>query len=356
MARPKKILGNYQDGIKNLMDAAISDQNEQTAIEPETSNYGEDTGIEQEQNAEPEIPENIELQDNQNIEDDPIYSDEEIRAMKDGWTPKEVFMGDTSKWKDAKTWNENGRDNRKQAHYYNDVQQNEINQLKQTQIEILNMLKQERARVSQSQLLAVEHERDEAIRMGDVDKVKKLDDIFYSLRTNISNNKQPEQQQNKSNSDAPQNIPSEVINFTKRNEWFNGNDPLSQAKTTYAKALEAKINSEKNSKFSSLKDKYTYIEQQVSQQFDNPKRNIAPVENRRTPMSNNNSSNSLPDYKSIPSDVKRIVEYYVNKQEFNAKKNKKPFNKNLARENYVKELINISALDKNGNVIDKDRR
>lgn len=276
-------------------------------------------------------------------EPEEVYSDEERRAIESGWTPKEAFQGDTSRWRDAKAWNE-----RNNINSIVSDQKRKIAEMEARQDEVMALLKEERARNAQSQLASIELDRDEAIRNADVDKVKQLDAIIYGLKGFVSSVGTAPVAESNQNREEPQ----EVKSFKTRNKWFNGEDEVSKRKTAYAQFLENDLNMKKTTM--SLSDKLAYIENEVGQIFDKQARNIAPVETRRTPMSTNNS-NGLPDYNALPVEAKRLIEYYASKEEFKAKRNKKPFNKAQYRANYVKSLISDRVIDSSGKTLPQNR-
>src|SRR3989304_7042155 len=42
-------------------------------------------------------------------DEEPLYSEDEIKAIETGWTPKEAYKGDPITWRDAKAWNDRNR-------------------------------------------------------------------------------------------------------------------------------------------------------------------------------------------------------------------------------------------------------
>lgn len=347
MARPKKQVAELKTG----MEGAIEHQNEETP--PIDSSYGEDVPLVessvQESNLDKLPLESIaeEINPVNSYESDTsVFTDEESKAMQTGWTPKEAFQGDPSKWRDAKTWND-----RSNVYSVIEEQKRTIEEMRRQQAELLQTFKEDRARTAQTQLISIEKERDDAIRNADIDKVKKLDDVIYNLRGMVGNTQTQNQTQVvqtpiQQQSNQP---PKEVIDFVNRNKWFNGVDDLSIKKTAYAKSLEFELN-QKNTSMS-LADKYSYIENEISQLFDNKQKNIAPVEIRRTSMTTKANPNELPDYNSLETETKRIIESYLVKAEFRAKSSKKAFNRAEFRSNYVKELIRNGDMDRSGKMI-----
>jgi hypothetical protein len=342
MGRPRK---TTTAGPEQAMTSAMESQESQEISAD--SSYGDDVQLGNELKEEitslpaelstPEIIQEVEAEED-------LFTSEELQAMQSGWTPKEAFHGDSSKWRNAKAWNEKNNINS-----VVNEQKQRIAEMEKTQQEMFALIKEERSRNAQIQLTAIEKDRDDAIRMSDIEKVKMLDDVIYSLK-GIVNNKpaassQPVPQ-------APVEEPNEVKSFKDRNKWFNGSDDLSKRKTTYAQFLENDLNMKKTTM--SLSDKLAYIENEVSQIFDGAKKNASPVETRRASM-NTNNSNGLPEYNSLPTEAKKLIEYYANKEEFKAKRGNKPFNKAQYRANYVKELIADRVIDNNGKVLPQTR-
>ncbi|MFA5695917.1 MAG: hypothetical protein WC917_00425 [Bacilli bacterium] len=273
-----------------------------------------------------------------------VFDDDEVRAMKSGWTPKETFKGDPDKWRDAKKWNE-----RNNVNSLIEDQKREIAEMRRQQQELVNFMREDRERNAKIQLASLEKEKEEAIRLADVDKVKKLDEVIFSIKGfvtptnnhNTVNQQKPEEKQRQ--------FPQEVIDFKQRNPWFEGSDALSMRKTLQAQALEVYL--DRTNPNMSVGDKMVYIEKEINQMFGTPVKNIAPVETRRSPMIANKNPNSLPDYNSLPVEVRRVVESFLEKAEFKAKKDKKAFNKGQFRSNYVRTLISDKVIDNSGNYI-----
>jgi len=344
MARPKK-QSSVDSFIQQATESIVPSQEPIVETEAPAETYSEPVA-----ESLPPVEEQPMTYEEASASGDLSYTDEELKAIESGWTPREVFHGDHTRWKDAKTWNE-------RTHYNNsfDEQKRRIDELSQTQTEMLNMLREERARNATAQLVAVDREREEAIRMADVDKVKKLDDVIFSLRTIAGSVPQSSSGNIPTPPPAPVPMvePPEIKSFRDRNKWFNGSDELSRRKTTYAQFLENDLNARKTPM--SLSDKMAYIENEVKQIFDSPRRNISPVETRRTPMTQNSSNGGVPEYNGLPTEAKRYVDYFTAKAEFRAKQGRKTFDKDAYRSQYMKDLVKNNVIDSNGRLVPQKR-
>ena len=324
---------------KSPMDIAIDQQTETPGQDDSivhTSDYGEQTNV---------LPDEV-AQEHLNIEDSPpqesdtsesFYTDIELRAIETGWVPKEAYHGDEANWRDAKTWNDKNK-----TLSLVEEQRRKIEQMEKTQIEMLQMMREERARANEIQIYKLEKDKEDAIRLADVNAVRELDESISKLRAIPGPSKQAP-------AENAQQVPNEVTEFVGRNKWFNGTDELSARKTLYAKALENELNIKKSDM--SLSEKMLHIENEVAKIFDKSKpvtNNIAPVENRRTTMNTRNPSNGLPSYESLPKEAQKLIEYYAKKEEFRAKRNNKAFNINEYRARYVRELIKNNTIDGKG--------
>lgn len=303
----------------------------------------EDPGSEQ------SVEENVDTNTPDQSTQEPIYSDDELKAIQSGWTPKEAFLGDPSKWKPAEEWN-------KRSNFQSliDVQREEIAQMKRSQNEILQMMRDERSNNAKIQLSSLEKEKEEAITNADLESVKKLDAKIDNLKGLVVNSSAPAANSAKSSSGQEDEIPKEVIEFGERNKWFNGTSDIDQRKTNYAKFLEKDLHN-KNPNMS-LSKVMRNIENEVSKTFDSQQKNVAPVEIRRSSMNPNPTNSKGLKYDNLPVEAKRFVEYYAEKAAFQAKRNNKAFDKDQYRQKYIKQLIQNDVLDASGRVLDKSFR
>ncbi len=348
------------------MEAAIAQAGTEAkaavAIEPKISveTYGEGTEVGAEEamqkNINPEfnldeLPEEKPAQPQE--DEEPLYSEDEVKAIETGWTPKEAYKGDPNTWRDAKAWNDR---NRVQSTL--EEQRRRIEQMEKNQNEMLQILREEKQRSAQLQISSLEKDRENAIREADVEKVKQIEDSISKLRgalpPSYGGPRNPTlTQENMSTVPAPASeIPREVLDFVSRNQWFNAKDEDSMRKTSYAKALSDELI--RNRPDMPLAEQLAFIEKEVSRTFSVPKApkpNVAPVENRRTSVSSTKSSNDLPDYESLPRETRRLIEGYALNAEFRARRNKKEFNKSVYRAKYVKQLIQNRIIDDKGNII-----
>lgn len=281
---------------------------------------------------EPEISQTSETEE-------PIFTEDELKAMESGWTPKVAYKGNPDNWRDAKSWNERNRT-------FNVVeeQRRKIEELEKSQREILQILRDERDSKAKSQLSSLERDKEEAIKMSDVARVKAIDEQIYAIRSGI----RPEVKQEAVAQQPPRQEPPEVASFKQRNPWFMGTDDLSRRKTLFAQSLEQDLINRKVNM--SVGDAMAYIEHEVRQMFDS-KTNISPTETKRGVMST--PRNTLPSYESLPREAKVLVETFARKAEIRARSSGKQFNLGDFRSKYIKELIASKSLDNAGRLITK---
>jgi len=357
MARPKKQSNEALTG----MEGALAMQSTAAEIPAADSSYDADPIPTTEATVEidpvtpvpvtlPEPIDTVETSDSYENLSEPVFTEDETRAMQSGWTPKEIFKGDPDKWRDAKAWND-----RNNIHSVIDEQKREISEMRRKQDELLQILREDRARIAATQLANVEKERDEAIRNGEIEKVKKLDDVVFGLRS-VAGNAQITPAATPS---VPvQSIPAkEITDFVERNaSWAKGTstDEVSIRKRSYALSLGGELDRTKPGM--SLAEKMTYIEKEVNQLFDKQVKNVAPVEMRRTSMAANTSPTGLPSYDAVEPEARRIIESFLGKAEVNARRNKKQFSRSEFRTNYVKDLIKDGTIGRDGKFVQRGGR
>jgi hypothetical protein len=347
-------------GDTSPMEAVIAQADAEATEAPESipsEGYGEGTdvgaeeAVQQHLNPQFNLEEPPEEKSKPEEEEEPLYSEDEVRAIETGWTPKEAYKGDPNTWRDAKSWNDR---NRTQSTL--EEQRRRLDNMEKNQNEMLQILREERGRSAQLQINSLEKEKENAILEADVNKVKMIEQSIAKLRDSAPASfgappNPPLTQDAMSTVPAPASeVPKEVLDFVARNRWFNEKDEESMRKTSYAKALSDQLI--RNKPEMPLAEQLAYIEKEVNRVFmSTAKPNIAPVENRRSSMNTLKSPNGLPEYDQLPRETRRLIEGYALNAEFRARKGKKSFDKGAYRTKYVKQLLQNGIIDNKGTII-----
>lgn len=247
--------------------------------------------------------ENISLQsiNPENKEPEKTYSKTELEARRKGWISKDEYRGNADDWMPAGQYLKNW---------------SFINQLKTQDSSIKSLSKQiedlVKLQQTQSKIFVEKHaeevkkKADEAFKEGNLEEFRKYDREYQSYTAPIEkfHEKQQTVQQ-----DIPQNaqIPAEVIDFQRRNSWFNNNSPMDAAMTVYAKQLDQQIMQQYPALPISerLKEVETAVKNEFSAFHNNARDEYSPVESKGGRQYSKSEQTIEFDY--LPDNIKRIV-------------------------------------------------
>lgn len=267
-------------------------------------------------------PEDEEEVEESTKEEKSQYTPIELEAIDLGWTPKDQFKGDKSRWKDAASWIANTKLHDKLSAY-----EKKIDALERTNKEISEYLKTDRREKTELTLNELKQKKREAIHAGDVDLVEKIEEQMQVLSEKAVA------------IPSPQKNPPEVDEFLNRNPWFNKFPEMK----TYAIEREQIIRNE-NPTFS-MEKVLSLVERQTLEHFEHTeeKKNVISVEPRRTSI----VRSSLPTFDQLDFRVREIVDKFVKKSELDVKFNKKR-TKPLTREYFIAQYVKAGTIDKTG--------
>lgn len=180
----------------------------------------------------------------------PKYSDSEVKAMEQGWKPKEQFQGDQSEWRSAKEFLERGE---LFDHIRTLKKQNEnLNQ----KVEVLvKGYKSVEEKTRERTLQELDQLQQRAVEEGDTEAVKRLTNQIVDIKKQPESTIEPQQ-----NNETPQ-TPPEVLEFQQRNPWISSDSRMRNV----AIAEEMRIRSEKPNL--DIKEVLSEVERSVKELF-----------------------------------------------------------------------------------------
>jgi hypothetical protein len=275
--------------------------------------------------------------------DEPKYTKVELQAMDEGWVPKDKFLGDKDKWRDAASWLHNS-----ETHRRIDNLTSENKSIKKMFAEFIELFKEDKKIAIDNQINQLKTARIEAIKSGNVEEVEQIEKKIAEFN-------------GKSEKVTPKptnNTPEEVESFVSRNSsWFI--DPRKKTQTTthpeademtaYAKAREIKIAKQYTDPDNHIEDILLQVEKDTLKRFgiQQEVKNMMTAEPRRTSV---NRESNYPSFDSLPSDVKGVISAWVQKIEHRYK-NRTDKTNMLTKEKYIKQLVDSKVMDRKGNFL-----
>ena len=154
---------------------------------------------------------------------EPVVPDpQESKARIQGWVPKEDFRGDSSKWIDAKTFNERGETIIPIMRERSEHLEKEIREIKESQKEISEFYRKTEERAYQKALKEIEQRKITAVESADTAEYQKVE----LERVELEKNKPVPKVEKPTES-------VEMQEFRKTNVWYDSDQEL----TTEADAL-----------------------------------------------------------------------------------------------------------------------
>lgn len=251
------------------------------------------------QENEDEIKEELEPEEIKEEEAEPEIKepDEEARATRMGWSPKEQFRGDPSKWVDAKTFIERGETMlpilRERLN-----KQEEINrELKETVQDFRGYISKTEQRAYERAKRELEDDRKAAKEAGDIDKFEQATNELHKLETDKPKN-----------GEAKSPIEDPVFKgWIDENEWFK-TDPKMAA---YANGIGQFIRETEPALVGRdyLDEVTKQVKERFKEKFENPRRNgVARVEAGSGSVPKKTNAKT---YNELPPDAKRECDRYV---------------------------------------------
>jgi hypothetical protein len=268
--------------------------------------------------------------------DQPEYSDVELKAIDEGWVPKDQFKGDKNKWRDAQAWVD-----RTDLYKRLDHQGREMADLKRLNSRMMEILSASEAEKTGNTINDLKQRRREAIINGDVDAVDKLDEAI----ANVSKKAVPEVPIQT----TPVN-PPEVDSFLSRNiSWFNDDSIENRKMKAYAISIENIYAHEQPNL--SVSERLSMVENDIKERFGiNNVRNVVSAEPKRASVSRPTGELTFNMIKD--SFVRKTINEFVEGQELRYK-NIKDKSKMLTRDGYVQSLIKSGVINKYGELTKK---
>lgn len=197
--------------------------------------------------------------------DEPAESsapDVEAEALKMGWSPKDQFKGDPSKWRPADEFVERGKNLLPILQATSKRQAREIDELKQSVRQFAEFSSKAEARGAAQAMAALKAQRAEAIAAGDGATFDKADEAIDEL-------KQAQARQAKDQGPNP-----DYVEWAKSNPWVNTDPQL----LAYAEAQgEYLQRTQQDLSYPELLERVSKaVKKEFPEKFENPRRAAAP--------------------------------------------------------------------------------
>lgn len=247
------------------------------------------------------------------------YTETEKKAMEQGWTPKDQFKGDSSKWKDADTYLEHGELMSKIS-----SSNKKINQLQRGVDDMAKLIKKQTEKLDKKERDELVIQRRAAIAESDIETVEAYDKKIKELETPTT--VQPGQE-------------PEVMEFINQNsDWFNNMTPDNAAMRAYAIQVESAF--EREFPHMSLRDMLAKTREMVVKKYPSYFGVKKPTVNYKSPNPKVEGASQQVvtkkkevTFKDMPADVRRVINNVY--QASNRKINKDEYAQELVRTGVV---------------------
>jgi DNA repair exonuclease SbcCD ATPase subunit len=231
-------------------------------------------------------------------------------ALSMGWTPREEWKGDPSKWRSAAEFVERGKEilpivnKRLEQERQRSAQlERELQEMRATLQEFREYSKRDKERMYKRALEELKAKKKQALEEGDADAVLEIDDAILELRE--SNKKALEEEKPTAPTYDPTN---DVVYQTwlSENRWYGTDVEL----TYYADAI-GRVLAHNNPELKGrpfLDAVKQRLREQFPEKFDNPRRKIATVEGTSVGTA---SSKLKRTYENLPPDAKAACDRFV---------------------------------------------
>jgi hypothetical protein len=257
----------------------------------------------------------VEFEENESVNNTPAEEDHEDpaiiqEALSMGWTPREEWKGDPSKWRSAAEFVERGKEilpivnKRLEQERQRSAQlERELQEMRATLQEFREYSKRDKERMYKKALEDLKAKKKQALEEGDADAVLEIDDAILELRE--SNKKALEEEKPAAPAYDPAN---DVVYQTwlAENRWYGTDVEL----TYYADAI-GRVLAHNNPELKGrpfLDAVKQRLREQFPDKFDNPRRKIATVEGSSVGTS---SSKLKRTYENLPPDAKAACDRFV---------------------------------------------
>jgi hypothetical protein len=190
----------------------------------------------------------------------------ETRARAMGWTPKEEFRGDPSKWRDAGEFIERGEREVPLLRAQNKRLETKIAELERTTRDFAEHLSKTEQRAYDRALADLKEQRKQALAAGDGDAFEKVDDAIEKLRSDAEKAAAKNAKQ-----DNPGDDPV-YKEWESRNKWLS--EPELQEYAEFA-AQRMRNNGEKATGADFLDLVAKKVKERFPEKFTNPRRESA---------------------------------------------------------------------------------
>ena len=201
-------------------------------------------------------------------DDDNTQQQLEARARSMGWTPKDEFKGDPSKWRDAGEFVERGEREMPLLRAQNKRLEREVAELKQTTREFAEHLSKTEQRAYERAVASLKQQRKDALAAGDGDAFDKADEQLEQLRQEATE-KAAQRAGKKDDADGPDPVYTE---WESRNPWLKDSE-LSEYAEFAAQKLRTGGEKATGAEFLDLVAQK--VKAQFPAKFTNPRRETA---------------------------------------------------------------------------------
>lgn len=257
----------------------------------------------------------VEFEENESVNNTPAEEDHEDpaiiqEALSMGWTPREEWKGDPSKWRSAAEFVERGKEilpivnKRLEQERQRSAQlEKELQEMRATLQEFREYSKRDKERMYKKALEDLKAKKKQALEEGDADAVLEIDDAILELRE--SSKKALEEEKPAAPAYDPAN---DVVYQTwlSENRWYGTDVEL----TYYADAI-GRVLAHNNPELKGrpfLDAVKQRLREQFPDKFDNPRRKIATVEGSSVGTA---SSKLKRTYENLPPDAKAACDRFV---------------------------------------------
>lgn len=187
------------------------------------------------------------------------------KAEKMGWTPKDQFKGDPSKWRPADEFVERGENMLPIVRAQVKRQEREIAELRQTVQQFAEFASKSEARAMEKALTQLRQERADAIAKGDGAAFDRVDSQIEELKNKAEQRPAPRQQESTS---------PEFDEWLTRNKWAEDR----KLQVIGKGIADAMVEDGERATGIALLDKVTEeMKRRYPEKFENPRRNAAPT-------------------------------------------------------------------------------
>lgn len=141
----------------------------------------------------------------------PSQADQEARARRMGWIPKDEYGGDPSRWVTAEEFIRKGEEEMPILRERLRKQDQSMAEMHKLLEDVVSHQKEQTKRAVDEAISKARAERREAVRDGDVEKVDKLDEQIDELK---------EQKAEASQKTTKADVPQEFVEWAQRESWF----------------------------------------------------------------------------------------------------------------------------------------